>query len=220
MTNLDSRLVYENAKSALTKAFPEVPNIAQICKLTQSTLRFEQPLKAGNTNYIFPVLNNENLFSNTEQRLLQQDSAVIYQMGIFVAKPSAADATNFSLCTYPSKAIFSTGSTAEDLQALYNGSLSIAVNNDILVPSWDIFKHLNVPETQATIITPPTDSSIDMIRGGFDGFYPVEPNIVLIGSKNNVIQMRVPNGIATVEANSRIVLIVRAILAQNSTVVS
>lgn len=220
MTNLDSRLVYENAKAALRKAFPDVPNIDKICKLTQSTLRFEQPLKAGNTNYIFPVLNNENLFSNTEQRLLQQDSAVIYQMGLFVAKPSASDATNFPLYTYPSKAVFSTGTTAVDLQSLYNGFLSIAVNNDILVPNWDTYKHLNVPEKQATTIAPATDSSIDEVRGAFDGFYPVEPNIVLIGSKNNVIQLRVPGGIATVEANSRLVLIVRAILAQNSTVVS
>lgn len=225
MTNIDSRLVYENAKVALRKAFPEVPSIAEICKLTQSTLRFEQPMTAGNTLYTFPVLVNENRFSDTEIRLLQQDSAIVYQLGVFLAVPGAATDTNFPLLTYPDKNQFSSGTTAQDALALFNGQLSIAVNNDILVPNWDVFKHYYVPESQAhpegdNAGVPVYPSQINQLRGAIDGFYPVEPNIVLIGSKNNVLQIKVPKGVATVQANSRIIVIARAIIAQNSTVVS
>jgi hypothetical protein len=53
-----------------------------------------------------------------------------------------------------------------------------------------------------------------------DGFYPAEPNIVLVGSKKNILQLVMPNALATVTANSRVVCIVRGILAQNVTPVN
>ena len=87
------------------------------------------------------------------------------------------------------------------------------------MPNWDLFKHYNAPETQQTQALG-VASPADQVRGSFDGFYPVEPNIVLIGSKNNVIAINLPAGLATVQANSRIVVIARGITAQNSTVVS
>lgn len=217
MTNVDARLIYENAKSALRKAFPAVPNIAEICKLTQSTIRLEQPMKAGNTVYHFPVLVNESQFSETEVRLKQQDSAVIYQIGMFVAKPANATDTDFKLSTYPDETIFT---NVAPMESLYNGQLSFTVNGDVLLPDWDLFKHKNVPEFQKSADPADLAKRQTEIRGAFDGFYPMEPNIVLIGSKNNIIRVNVPGGITTVDANSRIVLILRSILAQNSTVVS
>lgn len=218
MTNIDGRLIYENAKVALRKAFPDVPNIAEICKLTQSTYRFEQPLVAGNTQYQFPVLVNEALFANTEKRLLQQDSAVVYSLGVFVGAPASATDAAFLPDTYPSPVKY--GANAAPLASVWNGSnLSIAVNNDILIPNWDVYKHYNAAETQQTAALG-AGSPMDQSRGSFDGFYPMEPNIVLIGSKNNVIQVTLAQGITSVKADSRIIIIVRAITAQNSTVVS
>lgn len=217
MTNLDARLIYENSKEALRKAFPDIPNIAEICKLTQSDYRLEQPLVAGNTNYTFPVLVNQQPFSNTEKRLLQQDSAIIYSLAMYLAIPASATDTAFLLETYPNPVAW--GANAGPAKAIYNGFISIAVNNDILTPNWDTFKHLNVPETQATA-APASGFPIDEIRGAFDATFPMEPNIVLIGSKNNVINLQLPVGLSAVPANSRIVLILRSITAQNSTVVS
>src|SRR5574337_2088087 len=214
MTNIDARLIYENSKEALRKAFPDIPQIAEICKLTQSTLRLEQPLIAGNTNYQFPVLVNQQVFSNTEKRLLQQDSAIVYAMGVFAALPASATDTAFTLDTYESPVKYAANSTP--LRSLWNGSnLSITVNNDVLVPNWDIWKHYYAPETRETgAANPPLDEKDGSI------LYPVEPNIVLIGSKNNVINITLPTGVSAVAANSRIVILLRAILAQNSTVVS
>lgn len=217
-SNLDARLVYENSKQALAKAFPNIPNIASICKLTQSTLRLEVPLVAGNTLYQFNVLKNDPLFFNTETRLKQQDSAVIYQLGLFVAAPASSTDAAFNLETYPNAVSF--GANAVPLQALYNGSnLSITVNNDILVPNWDVFKHFYKPETQQTAAIA-ADSPGDQLRGADDGFYPMEPNVVLIGSKSNVIKVELPVGLTAITANSRLICMLRCVIAQNSTVVS
>jgi len=217
MTNLDARMTYDNAKMVIVKAFPDVPDILNKCKLTQSTYRFEQPLVAGNTQYQFPVLINEAIYSNTEKRLKQQDSCVVSALAMFVALPASLTDAAYKLLSYPNPYVF--GSNAAPLGALYNGNLSLAVNNDILVPNWDLFKHYVVPQTQQTTALG-AGAPADELNGCEDAFYPVEPNLVLIGSKNNVINLTLPAGISSVAANSRIVLIVRGITAQNSTVVS
>lgn len=220
MTNVDMRLVYENAKIALQKAFPDIPNIASICKLTQSDYRFEQPLVAGGTLYTFPVLNNQQMFSNTEKRLLQQDSAIIYQLGVFLGLPASATDTAWTPQTYPNNFLW--GANAGPAKALYNGYLSIAVNNDILIPNWSLFKHKQVPQTQqtATLASGFPEDELNGYNAASSSFFPIEPNLVLIGSKNNVIQIALPEGISAVPANSRVIVIVHAITAQNSTVVS
>jgi hypothetical protein len=222
--NLDLRMVFENAKVAVNKAFSDLKdkfgnpiNISDVCKLTQSTYRFERPLEVGNTVYQFPVLANQDIFSNTEQRLLQQDSAVIYQLGVFLGAPASATDAAFLPDSYPSPVKY--GANATPANAIYNSMLSITVNNDILVPNWDVLKHLNVPETQQTAALG-AGSPQDEMRGCHDGYYPMEPNVVLIGSKNNVIKIQLPVGLTAVLTNSRLIVIARCIVAQNSTVVS
>jgi hypothetical protein len=219
MTNVDARMVFENSKVALRKAFPGIPNIAEICKLTQSSYRFELPLIAGTTLYQFQVLANQKVFYNTETRLLQQDSAVVYSLGMFAGAPSSETDNTFQLDTYGNTQKYGGGAYAS-LGALWNGAnLSIAVNNDILVPNWDTWKHYNANQTQMTAALG-AGSPQDQNRGAFDGFYPMEPNVVLIGSKNNVIQITLPVGLVNIQEYSRLIVIVRCITAQNSTVVS
>lgn len=223
MTNLDMRAVFENAKNALRKAFPELTSkgidVAEICKLTQSDYRFEVPLVAGQTLYTFNVLVNQEVFFPTEQRLKQQDSAVIYQLGFFTGLASGDNDNTFMLDTYPVP--FKYGANATPMNALYNGAfMKITVNNDVVVPNWDMFKHYNTNQTQQTAAAG-AGSPLDQLRGSFDGFYPMEPNVTLIGSKDNVIQVILkPAGVTTVSANSRLICVVRTIVAQNSTVVS
>jgi hypothetical protein len=219
MTNLDARMVYQNAKSALQKAFPKLTeDIAHVCKLTQSTYRLEQPLVTGQTSFTFPVLANQQVFSNTEQRLNQQDSALVYSVGVFAGAPASATDAAFVPDTYPNPIKY--GANAIPLNALWNGSnLKFTVNNDILIPNWDVLKHFNAPETQQTAAIG-AGSPQDQFRGSWDGFYPLEPNIVMIGSKNNVINLELAQGLTSVLANSRAIIILRCITAQNSTVVS
>ena len=53
--------------------------------------------------------------------------------------------------------------------------------------------------------------------GADSAFYPVEPAWVLVGSKQNSLQVQLPQAMAAVETNSRAVLILRGHLAQNVT---
>jgi hypothetical protein len=76
---------------------------------------------------------------------------------------------------------------------------------------------LYVPQTQQGAAS--TATTIDQNDATEFGYYPVEPNIVLVGSKNNVISLELPGAISTLQATTapRIVVIMRGILAQNVT---
>lgn len=219
-SNIAARMVFDNAKTAILNAFPEVNNIISKVKLTQGSLRFSQPLSAAQTLYQFPILVNETQLGifNTEQRLNLQDSFVVSELGVFVSNPGSGTATAYRLLTYPNFVEFGAANAAA-LQGLYNGSLKLTVNNDVLIPNWDLWRHYVTNQTQQTAALA-AGSPNDQFDGSKDGFYPVEPNVVFIGSKNNILQIQLPAAIATVTAFSRIEIVVRGVLAQNSTVVS
>lgn len=228
MNTIAARMVFDNAKRAINAAFPvpaSDPNRApasELCKLTQSYLRLEQAIALNKTEYNFPVLVNQTTqgIFLTEQRLNQQDSFVISEVGIFLGLPgsSSVSDTAFVPDTYPNP--FNYGAaTATAMQAIYSGLMKITVNNDVLMTAWDVARHYYAPETQATAAAG-AGSPIDQKRLAVDSFYPMEPNIVLIGSKNNQIQITLPQPPTAIAANSRLIIILRGVLAQNSTVVS
>ena len=95
--------------------------------------------------------------------------------------------------------------------------MSVVINNRQILPSWDILRHLYVPQTQQDVLAPTTKQ--DQNDATEFGYYPVEPNLVLVGSKNNVINLELPGAISVLEAGTapRIVVIMRGILAQNVT---
>ena len=189
-------------------------------KVTQSYLRMEVAAAAGPTQYQFKPLINEGTPFNTENRLNLQDSFVISEIGLFIGKAASATDSKFIPQTYPNPKVFPTG--APDLLAMYAGKLSIQVNNDILIPSWDAFRHYLVPQTQGDIAAavPPPSATVNQQDASSDGFYPCEPNIILVGSKNNQIFLNMAEGFTTLDANTRLILITRGHLIQNSTVVS
>lgn len=208
-----ARLVYKNTRDALAAAGVNVANTV----LSQSYLRFENTLSTTKTSYDFGVLNNQTLGGSaqfpTEQRLNLQDAFYISEIMVYVGKASSTTDASYKLSTYPSPTVFTTGATS--LYTLYNGVLSLTVNNRQIVPVSDLTKFLQVPQTQATGAT---NSPIDQ----FDGQWAtvVEPNLVLIGSKNSLINITIPSAFSTLDANTRVVIICRGILAQNVTVVS
>ncbi len=220
MNSIAARMVYDNAKKAIVAAFPEKANILQQTKLTQGFLRVAQAIVVGQTLYQFPILVNETQLGifNTEQRLNQQDSFVISELAILISAPAAVADAAYRLQTYPNTQVF-TGANAAAAYAIYNGALSLTINNDILIPKWDVFRHLVINQTQQTAALGAASPN-DQIDGKADGFYPVEPNIVLIGSKNNVLNVQLPVGVTAIQANSRIEILMRGVVAQNSTVVS
>lgn len=219
MNSIAARMNFTNAVKAISKAMRNEPGFdIRKFKLTQSFLRLEQPLVTGTTNYLFPILINQanpQIF-NTEQRLNLQDTFVPAEMGVFIAPASGATDATFKLLTYPSPFVL-TNDVA--MTAIYNGQMQIMVNNNNLVPNWDLWRHFYVPQTQQTAALG-AGSPTDQADLSTNGFYPMEPNVAMIGSKNIRITITLPVGLTAVDANSRLVIFMRGILAQNSTSVS
>ena len=220
-SQIGQRLAFQNASNAVKRAGQSPANAI----LSQSYLRLETGLIAGNTQYKFDVLVNENTQStnfNTQLKLNLQDSFIVSQIGFFLAAPSSATATDFRLLTYPNKTTFGTPGT---LNSIYNGYMSLTINQRTIIPNWDLYKHLDVPTTQqagtfngaiaGSAVYPDDQNNADDM-----GFFPCEPNIVLVGSKKNDLTVTIPSGLSAVTANSRLVCIFRGILAQNTTSVN
>jgi hypothetical protein len=219
-SQIGSRLVFENAKSFIqSQGFD-----ASQAVLTQSYIRSEVDLSATVTNYHVPVLINDQTNGaafNTERRVQLQDIHVVSSIGIFVASPGSSTATAFPLLTYPAIGTTIRGFSAANaaaLYSLYNGSLNIQVNNQNVLPNWDVYRHYFVPQTQNGVgVTAQTVFPIDQNDGSEFGFVPMEPNLLLNGAANINANITLPGAVATVTASSRIVVIFRTILAQNVT---
>ena len=215
-TQHGARLVFDNAKNLVSNAGFSVGQAV----LSQSYIRSEVAMSTSTTSYQIPILvNSTGATTNfaTNNLLNLQDAFVVSSIGIFVSIPAASTTTAFSLYTYPNALAFTTSGAATALYNLYNGKLSVVVNNRQIVPAWDIYRHLYVPQTQQGHAL--TSTTIDENDATEFGFYPCEPNIVLVGSKNNIISLELPGAISVLQASvaPRISVIMRGILAQNVT---
>lgn len=215
-TQHGQRLIFDNAKALVNNAGFSAGQAV----LSQSYLRSEVAMSTSTTSYQIPILVNStgaNTNYPTNQLLNLQDAFVVSSIGVFVSIPAASTTTAFPLYTYPNASAFSTSGAAAALYNLYNGKLSVVVNNRQIVPAWDLYRHLYVPQTQQGAAA--TATTIDQNDATEFGYYPVEPNIVLVGSKNNVVTLELPGAISTLQAATapRIVVIFRGILGQNIT---
>jgi hypothetical protein len=225
-STINSRFVFENASGMLADAGLDIQNSV----LTQSDLILEQQLSTTLTQYQFPVLNNQNgpsgtLF-NTEIRLNQQDSFVASAWGAFLLKAASPIDATFIVHTYPNPVTFSGAGVAAALETIYNSYCKITANNQVILPVWSLSRHRSVPQSQAIAADAGVYPGIayDQIDLSSDGFYPMEPNIVFIGSKNYVIQVILPTALAAVDTagttSDRLRLHYRGVLAQNSTIIT
>jgi hypothetical protein len=224
-SQVNARMVFENAVKICQAA--NVPAVAS--KLTQSFLRLEQVMSLTKTLYQFPILVNNNGPANTlfptEVRLNQQDSIITSAWGFFFGIPASATDQAFRLLSYPSNNApnFTTALSAAAAEVVYNSVFQIAVNNTVILPNWDVFRHLYVPWTQNLVgVTAQTVFPRDQIDGSGDGFFPVEPNLVWIGSQNIVINLVLPAAFTVLQAGgfAKMIVIFRGLLAQNSTIIT
>jgi hypothetical protein len=214
-TQHGARLVFDNSKALISNAGLSI----QSAVLSQSYLRSEVAMSTSVTSYQIPIIiNTQQGNSYSTNNLLQlQDAFVVSSIGIFVSIPTSSTTTAFPLYTYPNALAFTTSGAATALYNLYNGKMSVTVNNKQIVPSWDLYRHLYVPQTQQGAAA--TATVIDENDATEFGYYPCEPNLVFVGSKNNVVTLDLPAAIGTLQASvvPRIVVIFRGILAQNCT---
>jgi hypothetical protein len=218
-----ARLVYENGLRIVKEAGLD----PDVVKLTQSDLVLEQQLFTNITGYQFPVLNNQNgnqggVIFNTEVRLTQQDSFISSAWGFFLAAPASAIDSTFIVQTYPNPLVFVTAGASAAAETLYNSVAQIKVNNDVVYPVWHLSRHRMVPQTQQTPLIAGVENAnpYAQIDLSSDGFFPMEPNFVVIGSKNTVITANLPAALAEVTPFMRARFHFRGLLAQNSTIIT
>jgi len=220
MNPIAARENFKNAVMIFENAFKDVTNVVEAFKLTQSSLRIEQPISATTTLYPFPILKNQNnaagTIFNTELRLNMQDTFVPTEVGLFVALPTSSTDAAYRLHSYPNQAVFA---NAVQMRTLYNGQLIISVNNYQYTYSWDAQRHWVTNQTQATAAFGP-GSPEDQNNFADDGFYPMQPYVLFGGAQNVEVSLRVPVAPTAVDANSRLIAIFRGVLGQNSTPVS
>ena len=222
-STVNARFVYENALKICAEFNINVQNAV----LTMSDLILEQQLSTTLTQYTFPVLTNDNGPSgtrfNTEQRLQQQDVFIASSWGIFLAEPTAVNDATFIVHTYPNPVAFANGGESAALEIIYNSYCKIAVNNTVILPYWSLSRHRFVPQTQKTTAAANVNgNAYDQIDLSQDGFHPVEPNILFVGSKGYQIQVILPEGLAAIGAAgfTRLRIHYRGVLAQNATIIT
>lgn len=213
-TTIGTRLSFDRAKAAIQDAGFSMNRAV----LSQSYIRSEVILSTTATRYRFPLLVNDNFstVTNTSNLLNLQDAFYVSHAALFFAKPTSATDTTFQLVTYPNSIIFSGANTASSLYTWYNGYLSLTVNNRVIWPNVDNYRFYDVPQTQDASAA----AVIDQQKGSDSALYPIEPGVVLVGSKQNILEAILPASMAAVETNSRAVLYLAGHLAQNVTSVN
>jgi hypothetical protein len=209
-TQMGSRMVFENAKTLVRSLGYSVEH----AKLTQSYLRSEVALSTSIANYHIPVLVNDTQNGASrvnEKRLNLQDIFITTEIAVVIGVGAGTNTAAKSY-TYPNSTVF-TAATDDDLWSIYNGYLNLTINNEQVLPAWDVLRHYFVPQTQQSA------STTDQWDASQDAFYPVEPGIVMNGAANINFQLTANGAPATVLADSFIAVIQRGILCQNVTTV-
>jgi hypothetical protein len=191
--------------------------------LSQSYLRLEQPIVANVNTIQFPILVNQGgTPSPTEVRLEQQDAFFTSNWYMYISRKSSTTSVTFPLLTYPNAVDFPAGGlvTANEapLYTLYNGFLKVTINKSVIIPNYPLSNFLYVPQTQRVAST--ANAQISQFDPNIVALW--EPNINLIGTKSNGIQIQMPSGILTanLDANTTVILIYQGVLAQNVTLMS
>lgn len=224
LSSMDARLVYMTGCGIVQKAGLSLTTV----KLTQSTLRLEQALIVGRTQYTFGVLtsdlgSNNSQPTNTEVRLRQQDSFITSNLAYRLAEPASVADTTYVDTTYPSPTIFAAAGEAAALETLYKGQLRVTVNGEVILPTLHMGRFRFVPTTQKQTGAANANAiAYDAIDNSSDGVMIMEPNLVLIGSKGNIIEINLPTGVAVIGTAgfTRHVQEYRGLLAQNSTIIT
>jgi hypothetical protein len=221
-TQMGSRMVFENAKTLVRGLGYSVDH----AKLTQSYLRSEVALSTSIANYHIPVLVNDTQNGASrvnEKRLNLQDIFVTTEIAVLIGVGTGTN-TAAKLYSYGNQTAF-TSTSEDDLWSIYNGFLNLTINNEQILPAWDVFRHYFVPQTQqntnfnSATATSPAQYTIDQYAAASDAFYPVEPGIVMNGAANINFQLTANGAPASITTNSFICVLQRGILCQNVTTV-
>lgn len=223
-STIGQRLVFENSREMILKAGFDPSNAI----LTQSFLRAEVAMSASQSQYQLPLIVTQNNGATqfaTEKRLQLTDVFIVSSINVQAAKPASSTDAGFKLYNYGNTTVFSTTTCAAAIDGAYaNGFLSMLIDNQQMLPAWDLDQHYCAPRTQQSSIVYYSGGTAvttqDSRDGSNDGIQLVEPNFVLAGNFNIQLTLNTIQSMSAVESNSRWVVRFRGILAQNCSKIS
>ena len=214
-TQVGNRLVFDNSKTLIQQLGYDASHAV----LTPSYLRSEVLLTTTSASYHVPVLVNDNVNGTPltrEKRLNLQDFFIVSSIQVLLTSGTTGASKSY---TYPNLSAFATG--AAQLWNVYTGALNIQVNNQNVLPAWDLFQTYDAPQTQektnfnAATATSPAQYTIDQMSGDSFGLQVFEPNLVFNGGANINASIQLPAAPSTLDASTYVSIIWRGILAQN-----
>lgn len=225
INNMNSDFVFQQAKR-LVEQFLNLPagQTVNDQMITQATLRSEVLLNTTQTTFHIPVNQNDSVTGSnqyiTEKRLGIQDLFVVTSIMVGVAKPSSTTDGLFRVYNYPSIQQFSAANEQSSLLGLFsNGYMRYENNGQVVIPYWDLLRHLKLPNQQffdkPYYSASNTQQYLDEQNGSVDGFEPVQPGFVLSGASNINMNIILPSALTATPATSRLVVMQRGLLLQN-----
>lgn len=219
------KITATNANRALYNALIEQKNQGKFAKdaiITMSYLRFETVLTSSQ-NVIFNVLSNQGngVQRSTEKRLNTPDAFIVSDFGFMIKKVTATTTdAQAKLFSYPEPSVF-TGTEAKNLENLWNGYLTVKIDQTTWIDSLDMKRFYNVGQAQQGLAVSANatanlyqNSEWSHSSWGFDG---LEPAIRFDGASNNDVTINLPESLnmagAANESNIA-VLMVRGYLIQ------
>lgn len=201
---------------------------------TQGYLRLMVNLNAaGSVNSIqFPVLTTNSTSRATEKRLDITDMFTITNWSMFLIKAGSDTAATDAqiavapLYTWPNPQVFTGTNEAANLMNLYNASLSVTVDRDRVLDSYDAYRWYRVATAQKLIAqaagTAGAGEALHFQADGWEGpsygFSELDPEITLNGVGQNDLVLNLPTAVSMAGTNSTnfVALICRGIKWQNS----
>jgi hypothetical protein len=224
ISNLDQRMVFDNALNLANSQGYDLSHA--IC--SQGVIRSEVAITSAQ-QYQLPILVNQQTLNGATPRILNiplQLQDIFYCSQLLIGwTVASATATDGKIYTYPNATAAGSAGATTAMQTLYNGRFSLQMDNRNILPNWDIARHWQANQTQqntnfnVAAPTSPAQYTIDQLDLSEDGFYPVEPGLILNGGGNINAQISLPGSIGTIPTNAAIVVLFRGILIQNSTTV-
>ena len=189
--------------------------------IVDAAVRMEATMAANQQSFTF-YPGQGGTVTNTEQRLSLNDGFSIFEIGVFVSKPSSSTDTQYKLYSYPNAATFSTSNVAVSLNGFYNnGVLNISKDQVNYLENYPLYNHRYVQDIQDgltfgyTTTGATVPNGVDSFNGLSDGFAPLASYINITGRDTLTVNIQLPAGLQAVETNQRVVLVSRGYKAYN-----
>lgn len=162
----------------------------------------------------FNTLDTSGTKQPTERRLKLSDTFTVTKIAFYLGTggsaatgaPTAVEQAKEELHTFPNQQVTAIGSNADELQAIYNGYLSLRIDTTTFLDSIPMMQFYRVGDTQAGTLfaTGGTATNKSTWDNGM-GKYPMLPTIELNGQSNIEFSITLPTSIPYTQIASNFV---------------